>query len=92
MRSEWMAASNFPRKVDKKCYSGENPRVFSSKVAQIMLCLACGGQRQPGRAKWCCLGADLPVKMRVKSISPSNSFRKMDKVMLLWRKSWSFSV
>ena len=41
--------------------------------------LACGGQRRPGGAKWCRLGADLPVKMRVKSMSASNSPRKVDK-------------
>ena len=120
MRSEWMSASNSPRKMEKimqpwrksseKCGQNacqpqiplvkwtksrnfcEKPGVFSAKVGQIMDFLAWGRHRQPGGAKWRRLGADLPVKMRVKSMSPSNSPRKVDKLMLLCRKYSSFSV
>ena len=76
--------------MTKKRNFCEKPRVFSAKVAQIMDFLACGGQRRPGGAKWCRLGADLPVKMLVKSMLPSNFLRKIDKLMLLWRKSLCF--
>ena len=77
-------------KWTKKRNFCETPRVFSAKVAQTMDFLAWGRHRQPGGAKWRRLGADLPVKMWSEWMRPSNSPRKVDKLMHVWRKSSCF--